>query len=403
MSYSITGSPPASATVTKCWTQAGLRRLVVVRGDDQRAVRTGGRRLTGQPHRGLGVVVAHPGNHTGPVAHRLQHRGEQSPVLVGIGGGRFTGRAADHQPVAAGVDQDGWPPSVRCRDPALRRRRNGVTMAVSTRPNGAAVVASGEVISERLTPPSGAREREGTTIQSAALLQVADPAHSFLPGSVQGFARNVLHNDRRHDWRFDAADSERARRDEMTAWAAPDPSAWNPPAEAAWVPPTWEEIVRDHSARVFRLAYRLTGNPHDAEDLTQDVFVRVFRSLHRFQPGTFEGWLHRITTNLFLDSARRKQKIRFDGLAEGSADRLPSRLPVTVGAVGRRGSRPRRGRGPRVAAPGVPCCRRALRHRGAELRGDRCRPRGQDRHHSQPDPPRPSPAADRAGPSTPNG
>ena len=70
-----------------------------------------------------------------------------------------------------------------------------------------------------------------------------------------------------------------------------------------WIPPTWEEIVRDHSARVYRLAYRLTGNPHDAEDLTQDVFVRVFRSLHRFQPGTFEGWLHRITTNLFLDQA----------------------------------------------------------------------------------------------------
>ncbi len=85
--------------------------------------------------------------------------------------------------------------------------------------------------------------------------------------------------------------------------------------------------MRDHSARVFRLAYRLTGNPHDAEDLTQDVFVRVFRSLHRFQPGTFEGWLHRITTNLFLDSARRKQKIRFDGLAEGSAERLPSAWP----------------------------------------------------------------------------
>ncbi len=93
-----------------------------------------------------------------------------------------------------------------------------------------------------------------------------------------------------------------------------------------WTPPTWEEIVRDHSARVYRLAYRLTGNAHDAEDLTQDVFVRVFRSLHRFQPGTFEGWLHRITTNLFLDSARRKQKIRFDGLADNSAERLASPL-----------------------------------------------------------------------------
>ncbi len=95
-----------------------------------------------------------------------------------------------------------------------------------------------------------------------------------------------------------------------------------------WTPPSWEEVVRDHSARVYRLAYRLTGNPHDAEDLTQDVFVRVFRSLHRFKPGTFEGWLHRITTNLFLDTARRKQKIRFDGLADNSAERLVSDRPA---------------------------------------------------------------------------
>ena len=45
----------------------------------------------------------------------------------------------------------------------------------------------------------------------------------------------------------------------------------------AWTPPTWEDIVAQHSGRVYRLAYRLTGNPHDAEDLTHDVFIRVFR------------------------------------------------------------------------------------------------------------------------------
>jgi RNA polymerase sigma-70 factor (ECF subfamily) len=105
------------------------------------------------------------------------------------------------------------------------------------------------------------------------------------------------------------------------------PSNGTDPDSVPWTPPSWEEIVRDHSARVYRLAYRLTGNAHDAEDLTQDVFVRVFRSLHRFQPGTFEGWLHRITTNLFLDGARRRQKIRFDRLADGSEERLPSSWP----------------------------------------------------------------------------
>ncbi len=95
--------------------------------------------------------------------------------------------------------------------------------------------------------------------------------------------------------------------------------------ESGWVPPTWEEIVEQHSARVYRLAYRLTGNPHDAEDLTHDVFIRVFRSLHSYQPGTFEGWLHRITTNVFLDKMRRKQRIRFDALSDESAARLPTR------------------------------------------------------------------------------
>ena len=94
-----------------------------------------------------------------------------------------------------------------------------------------------------------------------------------------------------------------------------------------WQPPSWDEVVRTHSTRVYRLAYRLTGNAHDAEDLTQDVFVRVFRSLSSYTPGTFEGWLHRITTNLFLDRVRRAQRIRFDALSDDASDRLPGREP----------------------------------------------------------------------------
>src|SRR5262249_46278242 len=43
-----------------------------------------------------------------------------------------------------------------------------------------------------------------------------------------------------------------------------------PPDAVPWTPPTWDEVVRDHSARVYRLAYRLTGNVPDAEDLTQE-------------------------------------------------------------------------------------------------------------------------------------
>ena len=158
--------------------------------------------------------------------------------------------------------------------------------------------------------------------------------HSQLPAIAQGFARKARKNSAHIAKLFDRAPlgKEVVRMlyrpaDQGARPLVPAAAKSEPVAEPDWTPPSWEELVRDHSARVYRLAYRLTGNRPDAEDLTQDVFIRVFRSLHRFQPGTFEGWLHRITTNLFLDGARRRQKIRFDGLADGSAERLPSAWP----------------------------------------------------------------------------
>ena len=121
----------------------------------------------------------------------------------------------------------------------------------------------------------------------------------------------------------DVADSE-----ELGSMGSVDPTYGTEGAPPApYAAPSWDDVVRDHGARVYRLAYRLTGNQHDAEDLTHDVFIRVFRSLGTYRPGTFEGWLHRITTNVFLDKMRRKQRIRFDALSDESAARLPSRGP----------------------------------------------------------------------------
>ncbi|MCP1387381.1 RNA polymerase sigma factor SigE [Corynebacterium sp. TA-R-1] len=80
--------------------------------------------------------------------------------------------------------------------------------------------------------------------------------------------------------------------------------------------PSWAELVAEHADSVYRLAFRLAGNQHDAEDLTQETFMRVFRNLKDYQPGTFEGWLHRITTNLFLDMVRHRSKIRMEELPE---------------------------------------------------------------------------------------
>lgn len=154
----------------------------------------------------------------------------------------------------------------------------------------------------------------------------ADRGGAAAPGDRGGVLRRFLGSAGRPKSVTDtAADSHAAG----SAAGEPPTATFATDADGqAWTPPTWDEIVSTHSGRVYRLAYRLTGNQHDAEDLTQEVFVRVFRSLSTYSPGTFEGWLHRITTNLFLDMVRRKQRIRFDALGEDAAERLPSREPT---------------------------------------------------------------------------
>lgn len=80
--------------------------------------------------------------------------------------------------------------------------------------------------------------------------------------------------------------------------------------------PSFEEVAEEYGSTVYTFAYRLTGDPDEAADLSQDVFVRVYRNLHRYQPGTFDGWLYRITRNLFLDSVRRRRRFRTEPLPE---------------------------------------------------------------------------------------
>ncbi len=77
---------------------------------------------------------------------------------------------------------------------------------------------------------------------------------------------------------------------------------------SADVVPTWEEIARDEGDFIYTVAYRLTGNRDDAQDLVQEVLVRVQRGLRTYEPGSLRGWLSRITTNAFLDDARRRQR-----------------------------------------------------------------------------------------------
>ena len=72
--------------------------------------------------------------------------------------------------------------------------------------------------------------------------------------------------------------------------------------------PTWEEVATLHGAFIYNLAYRLCGNHQDAQDVVQEVLLRVRRALPNYNPQNLEGWLSRITTNIFLDHVRKQKR-----------------------------------------------------------------------------------------------
>jgi RNA polymerase sigma-70 factor (ECF subfamily) len=70
------------------------------------------------------------------------------------------------------------------------------------------------------------------------------------------------------------------------------------------------ELIDRYQKHVYNLAYRLCGNYDDANDISQEAFIRVFHSLHNFRgESNFSTWLYRIVTNVFLDE-RKKQRVR---------------------------------------------------------------------------------------------
>lgn len=70
----------------------------------------------------------------------------------------------------------------------------------------------------------------------------------------------------------------------------------------------WEQLVRRHESRVYNFALRLTGNPADARDLMQEVFLGMFRNLHNFRgDARFTSWLFRIAHNKAVDMKRRQR------------------------------------------------------------------------------------------------
>ncbi|HZL57542.1 MAG TPA: sigma-70 family RNA polymerase sigma factor [Bryobacteraceae bacterium] len=86
----------------------------------------------------------------------------------------------------------------------------------------------------------------------------------------------------------------------------------------------WEQLVRLHTRRVYGLCYRFTGRDSEAQDLTQDVFLRVFRALAGFRSteGSFATWLTRLTRNLLIDHYRRTRNERVTDSIEEQLPRV---------------------------------------------------------------------------------
>ena len=84
----------------------------------------------------------------------------------------------------------------------------------------------------------------------------------------------------------------------------------------------WEELVRRHTRRVYNVCYRFVGNRTEAEDISQEVFLRVYRTLgsYRSAHGGFATWVTSVTRNLLIDHYRRTKR---DRLTDSLDDAMP--------------------------------------------------------------------------------
>lgn len=97
----------------------------------------------------------------------------------------------------------------------------------------------------------------------------------------------------------------------------------------------WEDLVRQHTRQVYGLCFRFTNSTQEAQDLTQDVFLRVFKTIKTFRSaeGSFHTWLARVTRNLLIDNYRRTRQERV-------TDSIEEQLPMLEGTGGTAATRP---------------------------------------------------------------
>jgi RNA polymerase sigma-70 factor (ECF subfamily) len=94
----------------------------------------------------------------------------------------------------------------------------------------------------------------------------------------------------------------------------------------------WDQLVRTHTRKVYSLCYRFTNSDSEAQDLTQEVFLRIFRSVKSFrsEEGSFGTWLARLTRNLLIDNYRRTRQERVTDSIEAQLPVLEEELAATA-------------------------------------------------------------------------
>ena len=159
----------------------------------------------------------------------------------------------------------------------------------------------------------------------------------------------------------------------------------------------WDAIVRQYWRKVFNVAYKFVGKHDEAEDLTQDIFLKIFKSLDTFdRRANFQTWLISVSRNLCIDHYRSVRKERETIDRDVDASELAPASPDAGADGGARAARPRgasaRRRSPRPARHAAHGGA-AARHPGAVVPGNRRSAAAAGRHRQVAHQPRP----DRAG------
>ncbi len=93
----------------------------------------------------------------------------------------------------------------------------------------------------------------------------------------------------------------------------------------------WEELVQHHHRRIYNICYRFAGNADDAQDLTQEAFIKIYRTLQSFdtEKGAFMTWVTTVTRNLLVDHFRKTKQDRMTDSIDGPVSEHDDALPLS--------------------------------------------------------------------------